>query len=336
MNLHQRHQELLAERPHVRARDAAAILGVTEAELVAARPDTVHLRHEWPALLGAVGEVGPVMVLTRNEAAVHEKTGTYAPVRLENPHVGGVYGPEIDLRLFPTCWAYAFAGTVDTRHGPRRALQIFDAAGVAVHKIYATPDTDLSVWDAVVERFRSEPRPVVPVPEPPRPAPGPFDRDALLAGWAALEDTHDFFTLLRRLSVDRRSALVAAEGRFTERVPVTAVAQLLEGVARSGTPIMVFAGNRGCIQIHSGPVHRVKAIEDWLNVLDPGFNLHLRTTLFDAAWIVRKPTVDGDVTSLEVLDAQGDVIVQFFGTRKPGTPEDPRWREALAALPREA
>lgn len=335
MNLHQRHQDLLAERPHVRARDAAAILGVTEAELVAARPDTVRLRHAWRDLLGALAEIGPVMVLTRNEAAVHEKTGVYAPVRLESPHVGGVYGPDIDLRLFPTHWAHAFASTVDTRHGPRRALQIFDGAGVAVHKIYATPDSDLAVWDAIVERFQDDARPVEPVPAPPRADPGPFDRDALLAGWAALEDTHDFFVLLRRLSVDRRSALIAAEGRFTERVPVTAVASLLEDVAHTGTPIMVFAGNRGCIQIHSGPVQRIKAIDAWLNVLDPGFNLHLRTELFHAAWIVRKPTVDGDVTSLEVLDAQGDVIVQFFGTRKPGRPEDPQWREALGRLPRE-
>jgi hypothetical protein len=43
----------------------------------------------------------------------------------------------------------------------------------------------------------------------------------------------------------------------------------------------------------------------WLNVLDPGFNLHLREDLIASAWIVRKPTADGVVSSLELFDAGG-------------------------------
>jgi hypothetical protein len=37
---------------------------------------------------------------------------------------------------------------------------------------------------------------------------------------------------------------------------------------------MCFVGNRGCIQIHTGPVKNIKIMGPWLNVMDPGFNLH--------------------------------------------------------------
>jgi putative hemin transport protein len=47
----------------------------------------------------------------------------------------------------------------------------------------------------------------------------------------------------------------------------------------------------------------------------------VREDLVASAWVVRKPTVDGIVTSLEVFDADGCEIALFFGERKPGTPE---------------
>ncbi|MCP2936632.1 hemin-degrading factor, partial [Salmonella enterica subsp. enterica serovar Typhimurium] len=84
---------------------------------------------------------------------------------------------------------------------------------------------------------------------------------------------------------------------------------------------MCFVGNPGMIQIHTGPVHRIEVMGPWLNVLDPGFNLHLRQDLVDQTWIVRKPTADGVVTSVELLDAAGETIALFFGERKPGKPE---------------
>ena len=70
----------------------------------------------------------------------------------------------------------------------------------------------------------------------------------------------------------------------------------------------------------------------WFNVLDPMFNLHLNTESIDSCWVVNKPTVDGWVTSLEAFTRNGDLVVQFFGERKPGTPELPTWRNLLVGL----
>ena len=95
-------------------------------------------------------------------------------------------------------------------------------------------------------------------------------------------------------------------------------------------PIMVFVGNPGMIQIHGGPVQRVEVLGPWLNVLDRDFNLHLRADQVAHAWVVRKPTHDGIVTSLELFDAHGETIAMLFGERKPGQPERPEWRRLVA------
>src|SRR5262245_47905157 len=95
---------------------------------------------------------------------------------------------------------------------------------------------------------------------------------------------------------------------------------------------MVFVGNRGCLQIHTGEVHKIVPLGPWINVMDPGFNLHLRTDAVTEAWIVRKPTDDGIVTSLELFDANGETIALLFGARKPGIPEQDAWRERIAEL----
>ena len=95
---------------------------------------------------------------------------------------------------------------------------------------------------------------------------------------------------------------------------------------------MVFVGNAHCIQIHTGPVCNLKWLDDWFNVLDPEFNLHLKTTGIAELWRVRKPSTDGIVTSWEAFDADGELIVQLFGARKPGEPERDDWRELTARL----
>src|SRR5690625_7968039 len=86
---------------------------------------------------------------------------------------------------------------------------------------------------------------------------------------------------------------------------------MLKRVVDREVPIMVFVGNPGVVQIHSGPVRRVVEKGDWINILDPGFNLHMRQDHVASSWIVEKPTEDGTVTSIEVFDKEGELIVKI-------------------------
>ena len=95
---------------------------------------------------------------------------------------------------------------------------------------------------------------------------------------------------------------------------------------------MVFVGNQGCMQIHSGPVHRIEVMGPWLNVLDARFNLHLREDRIAGAWVVRKPSANGDIHSLELFDAAGACFCQVFGERHAGETERPDWRALVTGL----
>lgn len=57
----------------------------------------------------------------------------------------------------------------------------------------------------------------------------------------------------------------------------------------------------------------------WLNVLDDGFNLHLRADHMAEVWLVNKPTRHGAAISIEAFDKDGALILQMFGgaTRTP-------------------
>jgi putative hemin transport protein len=328
-----------------RHRDIAARLGISEGELIAAHVqinpaiEGLHarrLRPEWPQIVAALEAAGEVMALTRNASCVHEKTGTYQNTS-HSPHAGLVLGEEIDLRVFYNQWAHGFAVDELGAHGMQRSLQFFDGTGTAVHKVFVKPLTETEAWDALVSRYAQARQQSGLSPAPARTAPLPkpdaeVDVAAFRNAWASMRDTHEFFGLLKRHSVARTQALRLADPRFVRAVDAHSAQQLLESAAAGGTPIMVFVGNPGVIQIHTGPVCNVGVMGPWLNVLDARFNLHLREDHIAAAWVVKKPTSDGLVTSLELFDAAGETIAMFFGERKPGRPELCAWRELIERL----
>jgi putative hemin transport protein len=322
MPLLNRYNELMQQEPRLRIRDAAARLNTTEAALVALSGATA-LRPDWPALFQALPSLGGIMALTRNDYAVHERHGRFEKVSAGPGHIL-VTGPDIDLRLFPGRWAHGFAVA-----GERPSLQIFDAGGLAMHKIFATEETHRTAWAALIAQFAEADTPPPPVQASPRSAPraeADVDGPALRADWLGLRDTHDFFGLLRRHKASRRQAFRLAGEDLAQPLAPMALRSALEGAAAREVQTMVFVGNAGAIQIHTGPVRRIVATPGWFNVLDPRFNLHLREAGVAEAWRVVKPTEDGAVTSLEFLDAAGETIAMLFGARKPGQAERADWR----------
>ena len=329
--------------PNLRIRDAARRLNASEAALVATRLGTgleaggvELLTGPWPDIIAATGALGPVMALTRNDAVVHERHGVYGKLSLEG-HVGLIVGEDIDLRIFFGPWAHGFAVSEETKAGPRLSLQFFDAQGDAVHKIYATDTTDRAAFQALVAKFRAEDQVAgfTAQSKAERPALRPdaeIDLAGLREGWTNLQDTHEFFGLLRKHKVAREQAFRLAGTRFAQPLGNDAARAMLHAAADSALPIMVFVGNHGMIQIHTGPVQKLLATGPWFNVLDPQFNLHLREDAIASTWLVRKPSVDGTITSLELFDAQGELIVSFFGKRKPGQPELEAWRDLAESL----
>ncbi|RNJ42548.1 hemin-degrading factor [Mesorhizobium erdmanii] len=329
------------DMPNIRERDLAAQLGISEAELVAAHCGfgAVRIEPRVNDLLTGLEAVGEVMALTRNESAVHEKIGVYDKVVTGNQHAM-VLGENIDLRIFPEVWAYGF--TVEKRDGGNihRSLQFFDATGEAVHRVHLRPASNLYAYQKLVAELESSNQePIVSAQ-----ASG-ADDDAeipdqaatvedLRKHWSGLTDVHQFFGMLKTLKLSRGQAMRMVGQDYAWLLDNDAVGAMFQHVADGEMPIMCFVGNRGCIQIHSGPIKSVKPIGSRINVLDETFHLHLRAHHIREVWAVRKPTRDGHVTSLEAYGADGKMIIQFFGTRQEGERERGDWRFLAENLPR--
>ncbi|MEC8444443.1 MAG: ChuX/HutX family heme-like substrate-binding protein [Pseudomonadota bacterium] len=340
VELAERWQALKQDNPNVRIRNAAEVLGVSEAELLATRTGqgVTRLRSEPKAILPRIESLGEVMALTRNEAMVHEKTGQYKGLSVHG-NMGLALGV-IDLRVFFNRFATAFEVREDSPVGERRSLQFFDEFGEAVHKIYARDNTDMAAFDALVQEFISDDQEASVEVAPRLPLTtekgGIEDREldvaALEQGWSELKDVHHFLALLKKHHTNRATAYRAVRDDFAREISTSAFEAALVAAAASQLSIMVFVGSPGVIQIHTGPVSKLKRTGPWFNVLDPGFNLHADTTQIGEAWVVRKPTSDGVVTSLEVFDSHGEQLALMFGERKNGEAENPAWQQLIAAL----
>ncbi|WP_077415167.1 hemin-degrading factor [Chryseobacterium sp. JV274] len=334
-DLKEKWEALKAENPHIRIRNAAAQLEVSEAELLATSigEGVTVLNPDFQGILTEAEQLGKVMALTRNDECVHERKGTYLNGDFSSPHAQLFVGEDIDLRIFLNHWKFAFA----VLEGDKKSFQFFGKDGLALHKIYLTKNSNEAGFDAIVEKFKAEDQNQVlafeaVAPKQPEKADSEIDVEGFKKAWTELKDTHDFFMMTRKYGVSRTQALRLAPEGFAKKIDNAKVVNILEDASEKNTPIMVFVGNRGIIQIHTGNVKKTLWHQQWFNVMDPDFNLHLDVTKIAEAWIVKKPTEDGEVTAIEVFNKEGDFIVQFFGKRKPGIPELQEWKDLVAAL----
>ena len=338
-----RYQQLKREKPEIRARNAAQELGVSEGSLLAAQVGSgvMRLDDNAQAILKDVLSLNEVMALTRNESCVHERKGLYDNCHFfshDRKSMGLFLNPDIDLRLFMEHWKYCFFAVEPGRGKIRKSLQFFDKSGEAVHKIYLTSGSDAKALDVLVSHHRHTRQDTFIETEPYAPetfdsAQSKVDWDGFRMAWKSLKDTHDFKPMLRRFGVRREQALEGIGQEFAYQVSNDSVRRTLEQARDRQCEIMVFVGNRGCIQIHTGLVSRLAGHGSWYNVLDPKFSLHLREDRIARSWVTRKPTEDGMVTALEIFDKEGELIVLFFGRRKPGIPEQELWRQIIETLP---
>ncbi len=143
----QRYQAAKAQASVKYARDIAAEMGISEAELTAARVghDAVRLQDDMRAIIAdwkasARPNASAVMNM------VHELVGQFTHQHLSG-HAGLVLNPRaLDLRLFLSQWACAF----HLSDNGRQSIQFFDHHGDALLKVYATAQTDMTAWEALI------------------------------------------------------------------------------------------------------------------------------------------------------------------------------------------
>lgn len=322
----------------LRDREFVKSIGITEAELVAAFATigkAERLKVDVPLLLKNAHRLGEIMALTRNDYAVSEKKGHFQNV-FPGSDISMTLG-QIDLRILQNNWKFAFARDMVIHDRAIRSLQFFDAYGEAVFKLYPEPTTNLDEWDKLIALLANDAPKDAVVVLPPSPMDDSTSHNADIEEfrnrWRQMTDVHQLHDILKELKIGRHDAVKFVGSEFANEVRTDSVEILLQRAVEKQVPIMCFVGNKGCIQIFTGQVEKLKKIDGWFNILDEKFHLHLLTTGISRVWHVRKPTSDGYISSLEVFDDNGEMIIQFFGKRSAGDPEREDWRSILAELP---
>lgn len=329
-------QKLHEENPMLRIRDAAEQLGVSEAELLALScgGTATRLSADWIWLIRALPKLGRVMALTRNDHAVHEHHGRYPGDSADGA------GPEdaLDLRLFPELWRFGYAVLESGRGGDRHSLQFFDAHGHAVHKVYLTEASHRPAYEILVERYaapdQSPWQEVAPEPFPAsEPPEAGADPAAAQEDWRRIQEADGFLTVIGQWSRSRLQNLLLAGPEMARAMSNASAEHVLRLAAGAGLPLEISVASPGAVQTYSGTVHNIQRTGPWINVLDEGFNLHLRDARLASSWVVRETTPEGDLASLELFDGRGQPVARFRAARRPGEPEASAWRDVLAALP---
>lgn len=334
-----RFNDLMQVEPNLRRRDAAERLNVAEAKLLEAQCGlkSVRLTNQFADIIRTFPRLGYIMTLTRNASAVHERKGVYDNVSISGP-MGLVITPDrkIDLRIIISRWDSGFAVAEKTAKGPRYSLQFFDVEGIAIQKIYLQADSDLVAYQELVDKYCQIDSPALSLRSDPDLIEYATDKEvdqaALIKEWGEMRNVHQFFGLLKKHKVSRVQSFKLAGEPLAQAFNPNLIEPLLQDIAATDLSIMCFVGNRGNIQIHTGPINTIKTVGPWLNILDPEFNLHLLKDNIASAWLIRKPSVDGNITSLELYDSQGETIAQFFGQREEGNPENQQWRAFAESL----
>ena len=277
-----------------RHRDIAQDLGLSEGQLLAAHiaapPEArLHARALAPAWLDLVAAL-------HHLGPVMALTRNHACVHevigrypASAAADGTVQGDDFALHLNDRTWAHGFAVTETSDQGVQRSLQFFDASGQALHKVVLQPASDGVAYADLLERFASTQTPVF--------SAAPASLSPLL------------------LPLD------------AQPVDTAGVQRLLEAAAAQALALCIGVANPGVAQWRSAPVQRIAVMGPWLNVLDPGFNLHLRQDLIASAWLVAQ----AGQLALQLLDAQGAPIVSVQEAAVPAGAHAPSSQPASAA-----
>lgn len=310
----------------------AETLGVTEVELLflGLGENTILLRPEMEAILRRIEDLGLVRGVTYNEDCVTERIGVYRNFS-KKEYTTLIIGEDINLRILDVKWKFALA----VEEKGKESLQFFDTNGNTVHQIYLTGGSYRQVYLDLVNEFKQKDQ-SVPVIEKAIRKHIQEKRDAEIdisdfhQAWNNMKDSHEFFDLVKRFGLTRTQALRLAPPSKAMQVSLESFRRTILQCSNAKVSLMMSTANEGCVQINTGELSAVNSNGAWLTFSElSGGETKLNEDAVHSVWHVVKPTTQGDVNSLELYGANGNMIVQFLGERKPGKAELESWKKTL-------
>ena len=155
----------------------------------------------------------------------------------------------------------------------------------------------------------------------------PIHADELKQSWAAIKDIHESGKLIKKYGNRRNEVYEALGEEYAIPLELNSIEQVLELASKQSTELMIFAMNHAAVQVYSGKITKLLRTGPWFNILDPSFNLHLRTEGISNIWLVKKPSQYGPITSIDVLDKNGIEFLLITGNKALKQAESKEWQD---------
>ena len=328
-------QVLKKDNPELRARNAAYVLGVSELELLMTRPESevLRLKHQPNHVLPRLEALGQVSALTRNNGVIMQKTGQYRDFSIDG--CVGIAGGEIDLRVSLESLAYSLAVTENTADGQILSLQFFDAHGESVHKVYLTDQSDFDAYRKLIDEFTpaNQDRNVQVQDKLVTPDPViDLDVAAFRQAWLDVQNGEQFSGLLNQYNLSRQLAYQLVDNYLAHGLDPVAFEAVFYGAAMRKLPVRMTVGSFAVVQEHDSVIKVLKRSGRWFNATQPGFSLRTDTTQIGSVWVVRKPSGNGTSISVELLDQNGELLLELNSNGAGASASQSEWDAMITTL----
>lgn len=309
--IRQKQQAITTENPKINPREQADRIGVSEGVLVASGCGNGTLRlkrdgRDREAQLCMLNRFPEVLSVSRNRAALLEIRGAYPRCQFFEG-MGWMEGEPVQIRAQMAHWSEGFYVPADGTRGA--SLQFFDSDGIAVHKIFFPAGAEPEESWLKSQQHRNQKPDFEWTRGPGSGYSGDevaeIDHEAFMRKWEHLGELHNFTRLMDLFRLTRLHTIRMAGEKHAQRLNRDAVRQVLETVAQQEFSVELSLENSGLVQTRSGVLPRLEMYGKWMNLLHPGFNLHVDESQVNQVWRVALSTAHGIVHVLEVFD-KGD------------------------------
>jgi len=311
-------------------REAKKILGVTELDIVDQQlgVSSVALKTSFLGIVNSLSSLGYTTTEVYNNVAVQECRGFYMATACEDTiNIIMANAKEAGIKLLLDSWQCIYAVRKLTELGYRYSFQIFDKNGSVVQKIFMRSQSNFYAYQDIVNNYKDSFCKNTPIIN--KVVSNIYkevDVRELILDWRKAKSISHAEELTKKYKLSYQEIYRYIGDVYAEELPVKKLEVIMEQVTERNMPMSFYTFNNGASQYYSGTLDSAYASGDYLYCIAADFSLKILETGIANAWLVRKATSGGIVTSLEFYDSYGSQLLKVHGQYDSHYGESIHWK----------
>ena len=271
----------------IRIRDAAAQLGVSEAELLSTEinnESTAYLKiDDMSKFFNSLSSMDRIMFLIRNNHVVHEKTVDCQDISIDVDFIY-IKNKTKDILLKFDLISLSHVFFQKKMHSGRqlRSFQFFNNNGDSVLKVYLKGKTEQE-FDEIAHKYISDYR---------------YELQKMNGDFLPLNIVLDI-PLLDESSILKEESILNSN----------TLRKLLNKASDTQKPIQIHGLGLNAIQYHRDIVEKIVDYGPWLNVIDKNFNIHILEKGISKTILFKYSQNNKEVYSIECFDSNNNHLL---------------------------